>query len=171
MVAIRTAEPSDLEAIAAIYNALLAVTTYEWTESPHSVDELSKWLQSQRASDRPVLVAVDAGRVVGWTTYGDFRDSSRWPGYRFTVEHSIHVAPTHWRRGIGRMLLERLMDEAVLRGKRTIVAGIDSSNRQSVTFHERLGFRQVAYMAGIGDKWDQRLDLILMQRELDEPSA
>ena len=119
------------------------------------------------ASGRPALVAVDDGAVVGWAGYGDFRDSTRWPGNRFTVEHSIHVQEASWRSGVGRALMESLVDRARHDGKHVMVAGIDSANRQSIRFHEALGFVEVARMPEIGEKFGRWLDLILMQRTLD----
>ncbi len=95
MVTVRDATPEDLPEITAIYNALLESTTHEWTEIAHTVAEREQWLSEQRAAGRPALVAIDSGAVVGWATYGDFRDSERWPGYRYTVEHSIHVREDH----------------------------------------------------------------------------
>jgi L-amino acid N-acyltransferase len=166
VVEIRDATEADLPTITEIANALLLTTTHEWTEELHTVDERAAWLASKRALGLPVLVAVDDGDVVGWATYGDFRDSTRWPGYRFTIEHSIHVAESHWGRGVGRALLGALVEHARAAGKRVIVAAIDSSNERSIRFHERLGFDLVARMPGVGDKWGQRLDLVLMQREL-----
>ena len=107
MAEIRPAIESDLVAITEIYNASLTTTTFEWTEARHTVEERARWLHEKQAAGHPALVAVEAGEVVGWATYGDFRDSNRWPGYRFTVEHSIHVAESHWRRGIGRRARSR----------------------------------------------------------------
>ena len=117
----------------------------------------------------PVLVAVDAEVVVGWATYGDFRDTGRWPGYRFTVEHSVHVAESHWGRGVGRALMVALVETARRAGKRVMVAAIDAGNVGSIEFHARLGFVEVGRMPGVGDKWGQRLDLVLMQLDLSRP--
>lgn len=104
--------------------------------------------------------------MVGWASYGDFRDATRWPGYRFTAEHTILLAQSHWGRGLGRRLLESLMEQAVRAGKRVMVGGVDSSNVASIAFHTRLGFTEVGGMPGVGDKWGQRLDLVLLQRDL-----
>ncbi len=165
-VVIRDAISDDLPEITAIYNALLATTTHEWTEQPHAVAERAEWLAEQNATGRPALVAVDGRAVVGWATYGDFRDSTRWPGYRFTVEHSIHVREDHWGHGVGRMLIEALIERARREGKHVMVAGIDAANTGSIRFHERLGFVEVARMPEIGEKFGRRLDLVLMQRIL-----
>ena len=164
---IRDARPADVPALTAIQNALLDTTTYEWTEVPHTVDDRTAWLATQRARGHPVLVAVDHDRrVIGWAAYGDFRDTGKWPGYRFTVEHTVHVAGGHWGRGIGRALVEQLVDRARAAGKRVMVAAIDGSNVDSIDFHARLAFHEVARLPGVGEKWGRRLDLVLMQRDI-----
>jgi L-amino acid N-acyltransferase len=167
-VSIRDARVDDLLAITEIYNALLRTTTHEWTETVHTVEERAEWLATQRAAGAPAVVAVLDGEVVGWATYGDFRDSVRWPGYRFTVEHSIHVREDCWGQGVGRALIDELIDRARRDGKRVMVAGIDGANERSIRFHERIGFVEVARMPGVGEKFGQRLDLVLMQREVGD---
>jgi L-amino acid N-acyltransferase YncA len=168
VVLIRDARGPDLPEITKIYNALLETTTHEWTEELHTVEERSEWLAAKQASGHPALVAVEGDAVIGWATYGDFRDSRRWPGYRFTVEHSIHVREDQWGRGVGRMLIDALIERAQSQGKHVMVAGIDASNTGSIIFHERLGFFEVARMPEIGEKFGRRLDLVLMQRMLDD---
>ena len=168
MVEIRGATPGDLPAITEIYNALLETTTHEWTETLHTVEEREEWLAEQTATGCPALVAVEHDEVVGWATYGEFRDSTRWPGYRFTVEHSIHVREDCWGRGVGRALIDALTAHARAGGKHVMVAGIDAANVGSIRFHERLGFFEVARMPEIGEKFGRRLDLVLMQRMLDD---
>jgi L-amino acid N-acyltransferase len=163
---IRDAGPGDVDAIAALTNALIATTTYEWTEVPYSVEDRRAWLAAKAAAGMPVLVAEDAGEVVGWAGYGDFRDTTRWPGYRFTVEHTVHVRESHWGRGVGRRLMEALVERARAAGKRVMVAAIDGSNADSVRFHRRIGFVQVGFLPGVGAKFGRRLDLVLMQRDL-----
>ena len=166
MVVVRDATTDDLPAITTIYNAHLETTTHEWTEALHTVGERAAWLAEQTAAGLPALVAADRGDVVGWATFGDFRDSQRWPGYRFTVEHSIHVREDSWGRGVGRALIGALEARARAAGKHVMVAGIDSANDRSIRFHERLGFVEVARMPEVGEKFGRRLDLVLMQRIL-----
>jgi phosphinothricin acetyltransferase len=173
MVSIREAVGGDVAAMTAIQNALLATTTYEWTETPHTEADRHGWLERQRAAGHPVLVAVDGeshgdgGEVVGWAAYGDFRDAQKWPGYLPTVEHTVHVRGDRWGRGVGRLLIEALAVRARAAGKRVMVGGIDGSNVDSIRFHERLGFVEVARLPGIGEKFGRRLDLVLMQWALD----
>ena len=168
-IVLRAATSGDVAAITQIINALLGTTTYEWTEIPYSPDERRQWFRDKERAANPVLVAVDGREVVGYATFGDFRDSRRWPGYRFTVEHSIHVAESHWGRGVGRALLIELANRARADGRRVMVAAVDASNVRSIDFHARMGFVEVGRMPGVGEKWGRRLDLVLMQHELDEP--
>ena len=117
-----------------------------------------------------MLVAADggAGEAVGFAAYGSFRGAGRWPGYRLTVEHTIHVREDHWGSGTGRLLLEALVDRARAAGLHVMVGAVDGANDASLRFHERLGFTEVARMPEVGVKFGQWLDLVLVQRILDE---
>ena len=87
---VRDARAADAAAIAGIQNALLATTAIEWTDTPHTADERAAWVRRHQEAGEPVLVAEVDGDVVGFAAYGEFRDSTKWPGYRLTVEHTIH---------------------------------------------------------------------------------
>ena len=164
---LRDAVAGDLPAILAIYNELIDSTTVAWTEQPQTLEERRAWFDEQHRRDFPILVAVDRGEVVGMTSYGDFRDSVHWPGYRFTVEHSIHVRGDRRGEGVGRFLVLELMARARRNRVHVMVAGIDAENTGSIRFHERLGFVEVARMPETGQKFGRWLDLVLMQRVLE----
>ncbi|MHB1488539.1 MAG: GNAT family N-acetyltransferase [Acidimicrobiales bacterium] len=171
MATVRSAKPDDLASIVEIHNELLDTTTYEWTEVAHTLSEWRVRLEDKAARAEPLLVSEEDGEVCGWATYGDFRDTSRWPGYALTVEHTIHFAERWWRRGLGRQLLSALMDEARRANKTVMVAGIDSTNEASIAFHAHCGFVDVARMPDIGQKWGRALTLVLMQRRVDDRAS
>lgn len=164
---IRDAVDFDVPAMTAIYNALIETTTIEWRDRPHLEDDRMIWQHQQQARGLPVLVAVDAdGAVIGWASYGPFRDNQRWPGYSYTVEHSIHVDATWWGGGVGRDLLETLLERATSSGYHVMVAAVGAENEDSLAFHHRLGFVEVGRMPEVGAKHGRWLDLVLMQRLL-----
>jgi phosphinothricin acetyltransferase len=167
MVEIRDAGPTDAEPIAALTNALLDTTTYTWSTEPETVDELAARLVLGDPSEHPTLVAVVDAAVVGWAGYGSYRSPER-SGYLHTVEHSIHVGEAWWGRGVGRRLMEALVERARADGRHVMVAAIDSSNEASIRFHERLGFVEVGRQPDVGRKWDRWLELVLMQRIVDQ---
>jgi phosphinothricin acetyltransferase len=115
-----------------------------------------------------VLVADEQGEVLGFAAYEYFRGEGKWPGYRLTMEQSIHVRGDSWGRGVGRALIEALLERARAAGVHVMVAAIDSENGESLRFHERLGFVEVARMPQTGVKFGRWLTLVLMQRVLDE---
>lgn len=167
MAVIRDATDADLSAVTALSNALIDTTTTTWTERHETVDERRAWLRKQESAGYPLLVAEDsAGDLVGFATFGDFRDITKWPGYRFVVEHTVHVRGDQQGTGVGRALMEELFDRARRLGKTQMIAGIDGTNEGSIRFHERLGFVEVARMPSIGFKHNTWLDLVLMQRAL-----
>jgi L-amino acid N-acyltransferase len=167
-VIVRDAEAADVPAMTAVQNEFIRSSAIEWTETEHDVDERRAWLVAQRAAGHPVLVAVIDGEVVGWASYGEFRDSVKWPGYRLTVENTIHVRADQWGAGVGRRLMETLLERATVDGLHVMIAAVDGENIASIRFHERLGFRQVARMSEVGTKFGRWLDLVLLQRILDE---
>ncbi|WP_188410514.1 GNAT family N-acetyltransferase [Agaricicola taiwanensis] len=160
---IRTAFPSDLAGILAIYNDAVLTTTAIWNETPSSYAERLAWFEERTGAGFPVLVAEEGTEIVGYGTFGPFRPHE---GYRPTVEHSIYVAPAHQGAGIGKAMLRELIKAAENMGKRVMVGAIDAANDVSLVMHEAMGFREVGRMAGVGEKFGRRLDLVLMQREL-----
>lgn len=139
-VIIRDATDDDSESITDLYNALIPSTTVTWTESLDTAEHRVDWLRRQREEGRPVLVAEVKGAVVGFTAYEYFRGEGKWPGYRLTMELSIHVAEGLWGRGVGRALIDALVARARDAGIHVLVAAIDGENEASIRFHERLGF-------------------------------
>jgi phosphinothricin acetyltransferase len=110
-----------------------------------------------------VLVAADHTGVVGFSSFGDFR---AWPGYRFTVEHSVHVRADRRGTGVGSALMPPLFARGAALGKHVMIAGVDGSNAASLRFHERLGFDRVAHFREVGFKFNRWLDLVFLQRLL-----
>jgi L-amino acid N-acyltransferase len=168
---VRDAVEADLPALNEIFNALIPTQTVTWSEARRPLEQCVSWFERQGREGFPVLVADDEGVVVGFAAYEHFRGDGKWPGYRGTVEQTIHVREAHWGRGAGRALIEGLVQRARAAGLHVIVAAIDGDNEASIRFHERLGFTEVARMPQTGQKFGRWLDLVLMQRVLDERPA
>jgi L-amino acid N-acyltransferase len=163
---IRDAVADDAGAISVLYNATVSTTTVAWTEEHESVATRQEWLQKQQAANNPVLVAESDDRVVGFAAYGEFRNATKWPGYRFTVEHTIHIDAAHQGAGLGGVLLEELVWRATAAGLHVMIGAIDGGNDGSIRFHERHDFAPVAHLPQVGFKFGRWLDLVLVQRTL-----
>jgi L-amino acid N-acyltransferase YncA len=154
----------DLPGLLAIYNDVIATSTAVYSDRPVTLEDRTDWWRNRTAAGYPVLVARDALGVAGFSTFGDFRT---WPGYRYTVEHTVHVRADCRGRGVGRALLEALFPRAAALGKHVMIAGIDAANADSIRFHARLGFVQCAHLREVGFKFERWLDLVLMQRWIE----
>ena len=161
---LRDAAEDDLAGLVAIYNDVIATSTAVYSSTPVTLEDRRQWWRARLAAGYPVLVAVDGSGVAGFSTFGDFRT---WPGYRFTVEHTVHVRADRRDSGVGTKLMEALFPRAAALGKHMMIAGVDAANTASIRFHERLGFQQAGCLREVGYKFDKWLDLVFLQRRID----
>ena len=128
---IRDAVHSDFDDITAIYNDVLSNSTAIYNDQPASRDDRIAWWKARLERGYPVLVAADGDSVCGYGSFGDFRP---WPGYRFSVEGTVHIRSGFRGQGVGRKLLEALILKAKEAGKHVMIAGVDSENTASLRF-------------------------------------
>jgi len=165
---IREATISDFDAITEIYNQVVLTSTAIYNDRPVAIEDRLAWWSARREKGYPVLVAETDEVVMGFASFGDFR---AWPGYRFTVEGTIHIRAESRGQGVGSALLEELIRLAREMGKHTMIAGVDAENTASLRFLTRFGFEQVAHFREVGFKFDRFLDLIFLQYWLSTASA
>lgn len=160
-VQIRPCLESDLGRVRDIYSHYVLHSTATFEEEPPGLSYWQGRLAEIDLLGLPFLVAELDGVVVG---YGF---CSRWrprPGYRFSGEDSVYLAPDVLGRGIGRQLLSEVLRGSREAGLREIVAVIASgSTDASVRLHRALGFREVGTLTGVGFKFGRWLDTHLLQ--------
>ena len=128
---IRDARLEDLPEVLAIFNDVIATSTAVYAEQPVTLDNRHDWWSGRVAQGYPVLVATDVTGVIGFSSFGDFR---AWPGYRFTVEHSVHVRSDRRGQGVGSALMPPLFDRAVALGKHVVIAGVEPRTSRRCDF-------------------------------------
>ena len=157
---IRPARPEDAAAIVAIWNAVIDHTAITFTTERKT----HQGIEADIAARGPAFQVVEQdGAVAGFATYFPFRSG---PGYSFTKEHSIQLAPAVRGRGLGRALMTALEDAARAEGVHSLWAGVSGENPGGVAFHARLGFAEIARLPQVGRKFDRWMDLVLMQKIL-----
>jgi phosphinothricin acetyltransferase len=162
---LRDAAGSDAAALAGLYgwHVLNGLGTFE--EEPPGAEEMERRWSLVTARGYPWLIAELAGRPVGYAYAGPFRDRS---GYRFTAENSVYVAPEACGRGVGRALLEAVLERCAARGVRRMLAAIgDSENHASIALHRACGFELCGRLSAVGFKHNRWLDVVWMERTLD----
>ena len=161
---IRDATPTDIVAITQIYGRSVVEETASFELTPPAEDEMLSRMKAVVDGGYPYLVAQLDGVVAGYAYASAFRTR---PAYHATVENTVYVAPQSQRHGVGKALLEALIDECRLRGFRQMVAGIGGAkNMASIRLHEACGFKMVGHFREVGFKHDQWLDVFFMQRAL-----
>jgi len=163
---IRPTTEADLPAITAIYQQAVREGTATFELEPPDLAEMTRRYRALMDGGYPYLVAEVEGEVIGYAYAGPYRPR---PAYRFTVENSIYLKPAIHRRGIGLLLLQRLLTECTARGYRQVVAVIgDSANAGSVGVHTKCGFEMIGTHPNVGLKFGRWLDTVMMQLALGE---
>ena len=172
-IEIRDACEEDLLFLLDIYNEVIAHTTAVYSTELVTLENRAAWFAQRKTAGFPVLVAQEVGEggcvVVGYASLGEWRGA--WSGYRYTVEHSVHVRADRRGEGIGQSLLAALMIKGRALGMHVLLGAIDAANEGSLRFHARLGFVEVARFPQVGRKFERWLDLVFMQAYLDAPGA
>jgi L-amino acid N-acyltransferase len=157
---VRAAHNGDVQAILDIYNYAILHTTAVYDYAPHTLDMRQQWFETKQQQGFPVFVAEEEGEIVGFSSLGSFR---AWTAYKHTVENAIYVRNDARGKGIGKLLMEPLIEAAKELRMHTIVAGIDADNEVSLKLHRYFGFEEVAHFKQVGWKFDKWLDLKFMQ--------
>ena len=167
MIRIRPARREDCPGILEIYNDAVLTTTATYDYEPRTLEHRQNWFDDHKRTGLPIFVALNQqDRLVGWSALNRYHDRK---GYQFTSENSIYIAADHRGQGIGKLLLEPLIESARKLGLRVIIAAIDGENEASVRLHARYGFEHVGRFKHVGYKFDRWLDVVYMELLLPEP--
>jgi len=154
-----TVEPlrqDDWEAVAAIYAEGIATgnATFET-----AVPSYERWDAAHLPGHR--LVARADGLLLGWAALSAVSPRAVYAG---VTENSIYIAEAARGQGVGRQLLQALVDGAERDGIWTIQTGIFPENRASIALHERCGYRTVGLRERLGRLHGVWRDVVLMER-------
>ena len=170
-IAIRLARVADAEAIRTIYNHEVMHTTATFDLVPRSLADQEAWITA-RSGAFAAIVAVEtngaAEEVVGFGSLSPYKERA---AYRTSVEDSVYVRRDRGGRGIGRLIVEALLDIAAQSGFHTVFARIEASGEASRALHARCGFQLVGIERETGRKFHRWLDVAIMQCLLHERDA
>ena len=166
--AVRVAAGQDVDAITRIYGHYVRHSTATFEVEPPDPSEMDRRRLEILSHGLPYLVAETEGIVAGFAYASPYRPR---PAYRFTVEDSIYIRSDSLARGLGRLLLTRLIEHCETQGSRQMIAIIgDSGNTASIRLHTAFNFRTVGVLQGVGYKFGRWVDTVIMQRALQQDS-
>jgi L-amino acid N-acyltransferase YncA len=160
IIKVRKALVKDLKAITEIYNEAVLKTDATFDNTPKTLKEQREWFD-EHGPHNPVLVADADGKVQGWASLSQW--SSRC-AYAATAEISIYIKEEHRNQGIGKLLMQAILDAGDEAGLHTVISRITGGNQVSVRLHEKFGFKHIGVMREVGNKFGRMLDVIMMQK-------
>jgi len=158
---------SHAHEILEILNEVIVNSTAFYDYDARSIESMVNWFQQKEQGDFPVIGVVDnENQLMGFATYGTFR---AWPAYKYSVEHSVYIDKNHRGKGLGRLLMEKLIVAAGQQEYHTMIGGIDITNKGSIILHEKLGFTHAGTIKEVAFKFNRWLDLGMYQLVLKTP--
>ena len=159
----RYAQPGDLPAIVAIYNASIPGRMATADTEAVTVEQREEWFKGFNRENRPIWVYEDAGSIRGWLGLRSFYGR---PAYHRTVESAVYVAPEHQREGIARKLLSHALDECPALGIANVLAFVFAHNMPSVTLFEAHGFGRWGLLPKVCELDGVERDVLILGRRL-----
>jgi phosphinothricin acetyltransferase len=155
VIAVREMRPDDWPAVRAIYEDGIREgnATFE-TEAP-------EWEAWDAAHSELRLVFEHEGSVAGWAALSNVSDRCC---YRGVGEVSVYVAGEARGDGLGRTLLDELVERSEDAGYWTLTAGVFPENEASLRLHKACGFREVGVRERIGEAGGVWRDVVLLER-------
>jgi len=160
IIKIRKAALEDIDGITKIYNEAILKTAATFDTEPKTIEEQKEWFISH-GSKNSILVVEKNDIIVGWAALSIWSDRC---AYSDTAEISLYIKEEHQNKGLGRRLLEAIVQEGQKANLHTVIARITEGNEVSVHLHESVGFFHIGVMKEVGYKFDKRLDVYLMQK-------
>lgn len=162
MLRIRPATLDDAPAITAIHNESIAGRGATFDTQPRRVEDVEARVADTR---HPLLVATDDGVVVGWAGLSAYRPRACYAGI---AEFSVYLDRHARGRGIGRQLLQALIDAARAAGFWKLVSRIFPFNHASRAACRAVGFREVGVYEKHGVLDGRWLDVVIVERLIPE---
>ena len=160
MLTIRQASLDDLEDITDIYNEAILKSVATFDTETKTLEEQKIWFE-EHGPDNPIVVSEENGNIVGWAALSKY--STRC-AYSNTAEISLYVKEDHQGNGIGRKLMDFIIQEGEKTNIHAILARITDGNEVSIHLHKTAGFELVGVLKEVGQKFGKRLDVHLMQK-------
>jgi L-amino acid N-acyltransferase YncA len=162
---IRTATTEDLPSVREIYNHYVLNSSVTFDEKPMTLAELRRKFATSQKLGMPYLVAENPrGNLLGVAWVFPWQGNT---ASRRTVELSIYLGPAATGKGLGKVLLERLLSEAKAAGIKEVIAVIaDKGAEASIQMHKKFGFKETGRMGKVGYKFDRWLGTVMLQKAL-----
>ena len=158
-VIIVMAQESELKNIVEIYNWAIKNTSATFDTEEKSVSSQLNWFNSHD-KEFPIVVAKKSDRVIAFGSISKWSDRCAYSG---TGEISFYVHPSFHGPGFGAKILEKILEIGRKNNFRTLVSRIEGKSEVSIHLHSKFCFSDIGTMKSVGKKFDEIIDVHLMQ--------
>ena len=144
-----------------IFNHYVETGFSAYFETPLPVEFFHRILEMTEGY--PAFVAKAGEVVAGFAFLHAIHPA---PALSRIAEVSYFIHPAHTRKGLGKLLLERMIERAEALCIDSIVASVSSQNLESLEFHRKNGFREAGRLENAGRKFGRDFDVVFMQRKI-----
>lgn len=160
-IKIREMSPEDKVPIIDIFNYYVEYSFAAYPENKADYNLYNFFLKSSEGY--PTVVAQEDGELLG---FGMLRAYDMMSVFKKTAEISYFIKPGYTGRGIGKIMLAKLLDDAKRVGITCILANISSFNNGSIRFHQQNGFIECGRFNNIGRKNGKDFGVVWMQKQI-----
>lgn len=160
-IVFRLAILNDLPELVNIYNQSIATKQSTAMLQQMNVAERQAWFDEHQSPIRPLIVAVcqETGKVLA---YGSFSDLYPMTAYHISSEISIYVDENAKGKGIGKQMLDILLNLAPSCQIQQVVAKIFAHNQPSLNLFRQYGFEQWGYLPQVCDMDGFIADVVIL---------
>lgn len=167
MIKIRSAIADDAPVLLEIYKPYVLNTTITFEDEVPTIEEFTTRI-NKISSKYPYLVAEKDDKILGYAYASEYNPRA---AYQWTAETSIYVSSDAKGEGIGKLLYQKLEAALTKQGVVNLLACITEDNQGSIKFHEKLDYQYIGKFQRVGYKFGNWLDIIWMQKTLNEYSS
>jgi phosphinothricin acetyltransferase len=161
-IVLRPATAGDAEAICRVYNQGIEDRIATLETELRTPEERRQWLAA-RGPRHPVYVAEAEEMIVGWSSLNVYNPR---PAYKYVADFSIYIE-RGWRgKGVGRRLLEHLIEQARALGYHKMMLSAFPFNASGVALYERMGFTRAGVFHEMGQLDGRWVDTLIMEKLL-----
>ena len=164
---IRLAKKSDAAALLTIYAPYVENTAITFEYEVPTIEDFANRIE-KTLGKYPYLVAEEDGLILGYAYASTYYARA---AYDWAVELSVYVSQDTRGKGVGSKLydeLEGLLDQM---GYMHFLACISLPNEDSLAFHAKRGYQQVAHFPKIGYKFERWHDIVWLQKSLEKQAG
>lgn len=162
MLHTRNATIDDLSAIVDIYNSIVPLGTITADTEPATVESRAEWFAAHNPK-RPLWIVEEEGKILGFLSFKSFYGR---PAYNITVELGLYLSPSARGKGIGKMMLQKAIDDSPALGIENLLGFIFDSNETSIALFKHFGFEPWGTLPEVANVFGIPCTLIIMGRKV-----